>query len=579
MKGRSFVVSAIILALGGFFAKAIGALYKIPLTNILGSSGIGLYYLIFPIYSLVITFCSSGLSVALATEVAKCRSVRNRYNEQKIFRIALVVSFILSAFFTIVILLLSRVLAEAQGNINAHLGYIAIAPAIILSSIISTVRGYFQGIENMVPTTISLIVEQIVKLTFGLILAKALCNYGIQYAVLGAIIGVSISEVVALVIIVINFVSYKGQLHYNYRNLNYRSRRNARRGKLKNYTKVYKCGYVGAMCFRCSKNSIRYSTAEAAKRLLKVFIPTTLSSVIIPISTMIDSFVIINLLVHSGYTSHMSTILYGLWGGVVQSLISLPTILIAGIATCIVPSLCGVVAGRQDGGLNRKITFFIKVTFVLALIMFALIFVFAEDILVFLYGDGLSQNVIDELFYATKMLRFSSVSIIYYAFLQAFTAILQSVGKSQVPLLAMFVGVVVRILLTIGLVQVVNINIFGVIVANALFLILADILLAIYIRIKDFVNSCDLKQIFQPLLALLLSIFIMFAMHQGLSLIINYFFSMMISGLVGIVIYIFIVYFGVVFDIKEKREYFKFKQKLHKNNCKKMSEAAKSTEK
>ena len=52
MKGRSFVLSAIILALGGFFAKAIGALYKIPLTNILGSSGMGLYYLVFPIYSL-----------------------------------------------------------------------------------------------------------------------------------------------------------------------------------------------------------------------------------------------------------------------------------------------------------------------------------------------------------------------------------------------------------------------------------------------------------------------------------------------------------------------------------------------
>ena len=579
MKGRSFVVSAIILALGGFFAKAIGALYKIPLTNILGSNGIGLYYLIFPIYSLVITFCSSGLSVALATEVAKCRSVRNRYNEQKIFRIALVISFILSAFFTIVILLLSRVLAEAQGNINAHLGYIAIAPAIILSSIISTVRGYFQGIENMVPTTISLIVEQIVKLTFGLILAKALCNYGIQYAVLGAIIGVSISEVVALVIIVINFVSYKGQLHYNYRNLNYRSKRNARRGKIKHYAKVYMCGYVEATYFRCGKNSVRYSTVEAVKKLLKVFIPTTFSSIIIPISTMIDSFVIINLLVHSGYTSHVSTILYGLWGGVVQSLISLPTILIAGISTCVVPTLSGVIAGRQDGGLNRKITFFIKVTFVLALIMFALIFVFAEDILVFLYGDGLSQNVIDELFYATKMLRFSSISIIYYAFLQTFTAILQAVGKSQIPLLAMIVGVVVRILLTIWLVKVVNINIFGAIVANMVFLILSDILLAIYIRGKGFVNSCDLKQIFQPLLALFLSIFIMFAMHQGLSLIINYFFSMMISGLVGLVVYTFIVYFGVVFDIKEKREYFKFKQKLHKNNCKKMGEAAKSTEK
>lgn len=211
MKRESFVLSAIILTLGGFFAKAIGALYKIPLTNILGSSGMGVYYLIFPIYSLVITFCSSGICVALSTEVAKCRKIRHRYNEQKLLRIALYLSFVMSLIFAVVIIILSRLIAEAQGNVNAVTGYIAIAPAIILSSLIATIRGYFQGIENMVPTTVSMIIEQIVKLSVGLVLAHKLCIYGIEYAVLGAILGVTISEVVALIIIVINFISYKGQ--------------------------------------------------------------------------------------------------------------------------------------------------------------------------------------------------------------------------------------------------------------------------------------------------------------------------------------------------------------------------------
>ena len=137
MKKHSFVISAIILTLGGFFAKAIGALYKIPLTNILGSSGMGLYYLVFPIYSLAITLCSSGISVALTLEVAKCRKIRQRYNEQKLLRVALVISFMLSLFFTILIVIISKPLAELQGNINAWTGYIAIAPAIIISSIIS----------------------------------------------------------------------------------------------------------------------------------------------------------------------------------------------------------------------------------------------------------------------------------------------------------------------------------------------------------------------------------------------------------------------------------------------------------
>ena len=101
MRKYSFILSAIILALGGFFAKAIGALYKIPLTNVLGSTGMGIYYLIFPIYSLIITFCSSGIGVAVSTEVAKCRKIRHRYNEQKLLRVSLVLGFVISIIFTI----------------------------------------------------------------------------------------------------------------------------------------------------------------------------------------------------------------------------------------------------------------------------------------------------------------------------------------------------------------------------------------------------------------------------------------------------------------------------------------------
>ena len=105
MRKQTFVISAIILTLGGFFAKAIGALYKIPLTNILGSSGMGVYYLIFPIYSLIISLCSSGVSVALTCEVAKCRKIRHKFNEQKLLRVSLLLSFFSSLIFAIIIIL------------------------------------------------------------------------------------------------------------------------------------------------------------------------------------------------------------------------------------------------------------------------------------------------------------------------------------------------------------------------------------------------------------------------------------------------------------------------------------------
>ena len=568
MKGRSFVLSAIILALGGFFAKAIGALYKIPLTNILGSSGMGLYYLVFPIYSLFITICSSGINVALATEVAKCRKVRHRYNEQKLLRVGLYISFLLSLIFTIITLLISFPVAELQGNINARFGYIAIAPAIIISSIIATLRGYFQGVENMVPTTVSLIVEQIVKLSFGLILAHKLCNFGIQYAVLGAIIGVTISEVVALVIISINFLTFRGQLYYNYRNKYYRAKKHILI-KNNNAKLIKKCKqHKLSQRYVCNKPSARLTTKDAIKRIIKVFAPATLSSIVLPIATMLDSFLLINLLVSSGLSSTVSTSLYGLWSGVVQTIISLPIIVIAGVSTAIVPSLSGVVAGQNVAQVNKRVMFFIKVTLVLAVFMFAVVFVFAEDILYFLYGNGLGNSVVNELEYATKMLQMSSISIIYYALLQTFTAILQSIGKSYIPLISMAVGLVLRIALTIVLVRVDSINIFGAVVSNTIFLGIVIIALSFYIRSKVELDYKLMKELLYPILIGGVVLVGMRLMHSGLSLVVNYFVSMVISVVLGLVVYLIWVLFSKIFTRKEKNDFLIKRAKKIKSNTK-----------
>ena len=565
MKSRSFVLSAIILALGGFLSKAIGALYKIPLTNILGSNGMGLYYLVFPVYSLIITFCSSGINVALSTEVAKCRRARHRYNEQKMLRTALMLSFLLSLIFTVIIVLISRPLADLQGNINASFGYIAIAPAIILSSIIATLRGYFQGVENMVPTTISMIIEQVVKLSVGLIIAHKLCVYGIQFAVLGAIMGVTISEVVALLIIAINFFTYKGQLYFNYRNKIYKGKRKAIVTSLLKSRNCFKRAvYYRYKYLLCASKKVRYTTKVAIKKILKVMVPATFSSIVIPIATMLDSFMIINLLISSGYSSVVSTSLYGLWGGVVQALISLPTILIAGLSTAIVPSLSGVVAGDNEGQVNKKVMFYIKITLVLSLFMCIAVFVFAEDILRFLYGDGLNSNVLDELYYATKMLKISSISIVYYAFLQTFTAILQTIGKSHIPFLILLGSLGVRLGLTIILVTIPNINIFGAIIGNISFLALSTILLSLFIRKYIELEYSLFRNLIMPIVVAVTDMVVVIMIHKGLKLIVNYFVSMIISAVIGAIIYLIWVYFSKIFEDGEKRKFFQRKKKLSK---------------
>lgn len=588
MKRHSFVISAIILTAGGFFAKAIGALYKIPLTNILGSNGIGLYYLVFPVYSLIITFCSSGISVAVATEVARCRKRRHRYNEQKILQVAIVISFILSLVLTFMIIALSGVLSEMQGNVSAKVGYVAIAPAIILSTLIATLRGYFQGIENMIPTTISLIIEQVVKLTFGLVLAHKLAIYGINYAVLGAILGVTISEVVAVAIIVINFLLYKGGLDYNYRKMILKEKRSPKENSVLKEDrfdggyKIYKAYNMGfgkmyssnapranmqpshkdeRVKFYPTKDRHRYTTFEAIRIISRIAIPSTFSALILPISTLIDSFLIINTLTSIGVSTTASTALYGIYGGVVQSLVSIPIIIITAISTSLVPSLSGLVVYGERGELDHRIGFFIKITWVIALLAFALVFAFSEGILKFLYGGGLGRAHLDEFAFAVTLLRINSVSIIYSAFLQTFTTILQVTGGASIPFWASLALLPLKIVCLKSLVVIGNINIYGAVISNLIYLACINIVLIVAIKKKIGLRSSLYFHLLKPLFISAIIATLGAVGYYLLARVINYFFAMIVLALILAIAYIIWIYYGRVLTAREKK-YFIFRNKL-----------------
>lgn len=553
MKRHSFIISAIILTAGGFFAKAIGALYKIPLTNILGSNGIGLYYLVFPVYSLIITLCSGGISIAVATEVAKCRKLRHRFNEQMILQVSIVISFFLSLILSVLTIIMSRYLAEAQGNVNAKIGYIAIAPAIILSTLIATMRGYFQGIENMVPTTVSLIIEQVVKLTLGLILAHKLSIYGVNYAVLGAILGVTLSEVVAVIIIVINFLVYKGQLDFNYRKLIAKKKRKLKPSGVSKSEKFYKKTKISVLKFYPSKDRKRYSIIEATRRVIKVAFPSTLSAMILPIATLVDSFLIINTLVDSGVSTITSTALYGIYGGVVQSLISIPIIIISAIATALVPSLSGLIAHNDTSEITNRVNFFIKITWVVSMLAFVLIFVFADGILRFLYGGGLQNRSVDEFAFAVKLLKINSVSIIYSAFLQTFTTILQVTGGASIPFFVSLGFLPIRILLLKVLVGNPLINIFGSVISSTLYLGLVGVFLIWFIKKRIHLKYHLFNHLLKPMLVGVGCVIIGSIGYELLKNFVHYILALVIMSIIIVAIYLFFAFYGKFFTAKEKK--------------------------
>ena len=185
------------LGLGAFIAKVIGAIYRIPLLNIITAEGVGLYQMVFPLYCILLDFAGSGAPNAIAKLISSKGKTGIEINSKKYLTVSLKILLILGIIFSLIMLALAYPLSKLQGNTNAFCGYVFLSPAIFFVSLISAFRGYFQGKMNMVPTAVSQIIEQVVKLLFGLLFTYLLMP-NIPFAVGGATLSVTISEIFAL---------------------------------------------------------------------------------------------------------------------------------------------------------------------------------------------------------------------------------------------------------------------------------------------------------------------------------------------------------------------------------------------
>ena len=207
-KKSTFFGGAAILAAGIAIVKLIGALYKIPLGNVLDDEGYGHFNNAYVIYNLLLMISTAGLPVALSKSISEASTLGRRNQVHRIFNVALVTFFILGTVSFLVMFALAQPLADLQGDGAAVQAVRAIAPACFFVCILSTFRGYAQGHANMVPTAVSQIMEARGKLDIGLALAWLLVKAGASSSdpAAGAIFGVTCGAGICLVYLIVEHV-------------------------------------------------------------------------------------------------------------------------------------------------------------------------------------------------------------------------------------------------------------------------------------------------------------------------------------------------------------------------------------
>lgn len=456
-KKRMFTGAAVLLV-GSVVAKMLGALYRIPLTNILGAEGMGMYQLVFPVYALFMVLATAGIPTSLSRTIAEKRALGE--NTKKYFSVAMCALLVLGIAFGLLMGALSDVLATRQGNADTRFGFLIIAPAITFVCVISGFRGYFQGQMYMLPTALSNVVEQVVKLAVGIGASYALAKRGVIYAVCGALFGVTVSEIVTAAYMGVTyfFRSKKekreqlvARVSLQERDLQSGSENDVLQGETRARGDKNRDNVVAR-----STKKTRFERASRGelKGMLRVALPIAAVAALMPLANFFDSIIIVNMLEAFGLKQSVATAQYGIISGPVNSLINMPVVAIMSLAVAVVPSVSASRATRDIDGVMLKSSLCVRLAYLLGIAFAFYLAVFARNVIGALYPALSEQNA--EV--AVNVLRITAANVVFLSVMQIYVSLLQAVDKTKYAVFSLIASIIVKIVLDVVLTRYIGIN-------------------------------------------------------------------------------------------------------------------------
>lgn len=221
--GKNFLVQGSILAIAGVITKIIGAVYRIPLVNILGDKGMGYYGVAFQIYAIALTLTSYSLPLAVSKLVSARLATGQYKNAYRVFRGAMTFAIAAGGIVGAIIFFGADFIASNLMAMKmSALALRVLAPCILIVAILGVFRGFFQGNGSMIPTAVSQIIEQIVNAVVSVVGAYMLLkvgkevaaqknndSYGAAYAASGGTLGTVMGALAALLFLFFLFLAFR----------------------------------------------------------------------------------------------------------------------------------------------------------------------------------------------------------------------------------------------------------------------------------------------------------------------------------------------------------------------------------
>lgn len=413
---QRFIKGTLILSIAGMLAKVISVFYKVPLEYLTGTVGLGLYQAVYPLYSVLTAAALIGIPNSISKIIAEDIAKREYRKAHLTFRTGLFLTTGIGLFISLFLLIFGkeivRVFPWDKGTYYVLIG-LSISPAFV--GVSGAIRGYMQGMQEMVPTAVSQIIENTMKVLIGigLVIIFIKMDASLPITVGGAAFGASAGFIIASLYLLYEYIRKQPKIRER---------------------------------IESDSHGRSYDRKRILMKIGHIAIPVTIASATFSIMSLIDSLTISNFIRGSieveGKIVEEASYILGLIAKA-QTVINVPLVLSVSLIINIVPSVSAANVQKDKNELKLKIWEGIDMAIKLALPAAVGIIVLAEPILTLLYREG------EGAYY----LQLYGISLVLMILAQSLTGMLQGLSKYYVPLWIVFIAAIAKLLFNITLLE------------------------------------------------------------------------------------------------------------------------------
>ena len=508
-KHQNLLQGPLILGVATLLVKIIGAIYKIPLMNIIGGEGFGYYNTAYTIFTPLYTIATAGIPVAVARMVSECVTLGRYRDVRRIFQLSMTCFLVTGTAGSLIMLFGSKFLAGTVcGNPGAFLPVIILSPAVFFLCMTSAYRGYYQGLRNMYPTAVSQVIEAVVKVAVGLALTVLVTTLGFSeaaksgkflgidlglsaeglsetsalapVAAAAAIAGVMISTMVGMIYLMVHY-HFKGD------------------------------GITQPELYDAPEAT---SKKKLLKTLVTISVPVCLATLSTNITNLIDLVSLMNRMEYAIRLDHFTVLemykgllpeglelegipnyLYGVYSGMPVTLFNLVPTIAMTFGTAALPNVAAAWTSHNRHRIKNSVDTVLRLTTLIAVPAGIGLSVMSHEVLSLLYPMRMNEVEI-----ASPLLRVMGITVIFVCTCASCHSILQGIGKERLPLIFMLIGAAVKLAVNYVFVAIPSLNIqaapYGSLVCYIIIMIIDIIAINHYAQIKINLYATFLLPIF-----------------------------------------------------------------------------------